>query len=166
VVAVDRPRGACHQVQRDVEIDLDLLGRLQAPGNGGKRLQEGRDGLAVGRLLHHADRSHHLRQQGLLVAAGGRHHGRPFLEESQQRLRSATELADDPRGLEIGIELRLAETGECRVHALFEDVGNGGKAAIQHQPARLHVGMREAAAARIRHLSHARDHVVSLLKAG
>jgi hypothetical protein len=82
---------------------------LQAPRDGGQGLQEGRDGLAVGRLLHHADGGHYLRQQGFLVAAGGSDHGRPLLEEGQQRLRPATELA----GFEIGIELRLAEAGSA-----------------------------------------------------
>ena len=48
VVAVDRSRGAPHQVQGDIDVDLDLLGRLQAACDAGQGLQEGRDGLAVG----------------------------------------------------------------------------------------------------------------------
>jgi hypothetical protein len=165
VVAVDRTRGARHQVQRNVEINLDLLGRLQAPGDGGQGLQEGRDRRAVGRLLHGADDTHHLRQQGLLIAAGGSDHGRPFLEECQQRLRPAAKLADDARSFEIGLELRLAEAGERGIDAFFEDVGDGGKAAVQRLPGGLHLRVRVAATARIRDLSYARDHVVSPLEA-
>ena len=156
VMAVDGTRGAPHQIQRDVDVELDLLGRMQAPRDRGQGLQEGRDGLAVGRFLHGADGAHHLRQQGFLIAACRGSHCRPLLKESQQRLGAAAKLADEAGRLDIGIELRLVEAGERGVDALFKDIGNGRKAAVECQPRGLHLRMRISVTAR--HLSDVRDH--------
>jgi hypothetical protein len=52
VVAVDGAGGALHQVSGDLQVMPHLLPRVQAAGHRRQGLQEGGDGLAVGRLLH------------------------------------------------------------------------------------------------------------------
>ena len=51
VVAVYGAGGADHQVLRNTEIALQLIGRVELAGHRSKCLQHGRDGLAVRRLL-------------------------------------------------------------------------------------------------------------------
>ena len=93
VVAVDGAGGALHEIQRDVEVALQLLLRLQAPRHRRQGLQERRDGAAVGRLLHALDQRHHRGQSGFAHRLRG---GRPFFQERQHRLHAAPQLADDP----------------------------------------------------------------------
>ena len=79
VVAVDGAGGALHEVERDIEVVPQLLLRVQAPRDRRQGLQERRDGLAVGRLLHARDDGHDRRQRVLAQRLGG---GRPFLQET------------------------------------------------------------------------------------
>jgi hypothetical protein len=91
VAAVDGAGGARHQVARDVEVEGQLLARGEAARDGGERLQEGRDGVAVGRGLQGAGGGHDLLQGRRADGAGDR---RPGLEEGQHRLRAAAEAAE------------------------------------------------------------------------
>jgi hypothetical protein len=147
VVAVDRAGRARHQVARDLDVELQLLAGLQAARDGGQRLQEGCDRLAVGRLLHRLDEIHHRRQR---IVADGAGDGGPLFEEGQHRLRAAPHLAEHARRLDVGVEFVLMECRQRFIDALLEDIGHLLEAAIHLGPAGLDL--------RVRHLSFACVH--------
>jgi hypothetical protein len=70
-------------------------------------LQEGGDGLAVGRLLHLHDEGHHVGQGGLPAdgLAQGLGGGRPFLQEGQHGLDAPAQLADDAGGIQVVVDV-------------------------------------------------------------
>ena len=64
-------------------------------------------------------------------------------------MKSIRQLADGAGRVEIGVQLGLAESGQRLVDAFLEDIGDGGKAAVQGKPRGLHLGVVETAVARI-----------------
>ncbi len=148
VVAMDRAGGARHQVARDVEVALQLPGRLQAARHGGQGLQERRDGPAVRRFLQRPDQVDHRRQG---IAADGVHHRGPFLEEYQHRLRAAAELAEIAGGLEVSLHLRPAHRRQRFVDAFLEDIRHLLEAAIHRRPVGLDLRVRHLPFGRVCH---------------
>ena len=138
VVAVDGAGGALHEIERDIEIVLQQLRRLQPPRHRRQRLQEGRDGLAVGRFLHALDQRHHRRQRCLAHRLGG---GRPLLQERQHRLDAAPQLADDAARLEVGIDAFAREHGERLGHDILEHLFDLREAGVELLPVGSHQGM-------------------------
>ena len=135
VVAVDGAGGALHEIQRDVEVVLHLFLRLQAARHRRQRLQEGRDGAAVGRFLHALDQRHHRRQRSFADGFGS---GRPLFQERQHRLDAAPQLADDARGFEVGIDALAREhrqrLGHDSPRTPLRPAGSGCRAASSRQP--------------------------------
>jgi len=138
VVAVDGAGGAAHQIEGDIEIMLQLLQRMLPPRHRRQGLQEGRDGLAVGRLLHRLDGLHHRRQRFL---AQRLHHRRPLLHEYQDRLDAAAQAADGAGSVEIGGDAVAAQHRQRFHHAVLEHLAHLRKAAVQLLPVGLHQRM-------------------------
>ncbi|MBV6411433.1 MAG: hypothetical protein GAKPKEKM_02293 [Rhodocyclaceae bacterium] len=138
VAAVDGAGGARHQLARDVEIEGQLLARGEAARHRRQRLQQGRDGVSVGRGLQGARRGHDVLQRG--GADGGRRRG-PGLEEGQHRLRSAAEAAERFRRRHVVVHLPFREGGQRLVKAFLEDVGHRREAAVHLAPPGLHLRM-------------------------
>jgi hypothetical protein len=101
-------------------------------------LQEGGDGLAVGRFLHALDQRHDLRQRRLAHRLGGR---RPLFQERQHRFDAAPELADHAGGFQVLVDALAGEDGERFRHDVLEHVFDRLEARIENGPVGLHQGV-------------------------
>ncbi len=138
VVTVDGAGGALHEIQRDIQIVLHLLLRMQAARDRRQRLQERRDGIAVGRLLHALDQRHHRRQRRLTHRLGS---GRPLFEERQHRLDAAPQLADDARGFEVGVDALARDHRQRFGHDILEHRLDLREAGVDLRPVGAHQRM-------------------------
>lgn len=116
-----------------------LLARVQTTRHRREGLQEGRDGLAVGRLLHAHDEGHDFGQRCFLSQGLGR--GRPFLQERQHGLDAASQLADDAGGIQVVVDVVARQDREGFRHDVLEYVLHLFEAGVELGPVGLHQGV-------------------------
>ena len=151
LAAVDGASGAHHQLTRDVEIAGELLARAETARDGGQRLHQGGNGVAVGGGLQGADKRHDVLQRR---RAGGSGRCWPGLEKGQHRLRSAAEPAQGFGRRHKVVHFLLREGVQRLVQAFFKDIGHLGEAAVHLAPPGLHLGMKHVALACVRRIVH------------
>jgi hypothetical protein len=139
VVAMDGAGGALHHVQGDLQVMPHQLPGMQAAGDRRQGLQEGGDGLAVGRLLHLHDEGHYFGQCSFV--ANGLGNGRPFLQEHQQGFDAAPQLADDAGGIQVMVDVLPGEDGQGFRHDVLEHVLHLLEAGVELGPVGLHQGV-------------------------